>query len=47
MKKPRRKKGPKPEVLKLKTLVDWKAALKNALQKPKPTDGWPKVKLEK
>ena len=40
-KKPAKPKpGPKPEVLKIRG--DWQAAVKKALQKKKPTTGWPK-----
>lgn len=32
--------GPKPEVLKID--MDWQDAIKLAMQKKKPPDGWPK-----
>jgi hypothetical protein len=35
------KRGPKPEVLKIKG-VDWKEAVKRSFEKKKPQDGWPK-----
>jgi len=40
--KPKRKTGPKPEVLKLKG--DWEALIGKALSKPRPKKGWPKPK---
>lgn len=42
MKEKKKTRGPKPEVLKLETPVDWKDAMKHALGKPKPKGGWPK-----
>lgn len=35
------KRGPKPEVLAARG-ADWKDALKHAMGKKKPTEGWPK-----
>lgn len=34
------KPGPRPETLRAEG-VDWKDAIKHALRKPKPKDGWP------
>lgn len=39
--KPKKKRGPKPEILKIRGL-DWEEAVKRSLQKKKPSDGWPK-----
>jgi hypothetical protein len=39
--KPKQKRGPKPEVLKIREL-DWEEAVKRSFQKKKPPDGWPK-----
>jgi hypothetical protein len=33
-------KGPEPERLKIEG--DWKAAVRTAMQKPKPAGGWPR-----
>ena len=33
-------KGPEPERLKING--DWKAAVRMAMQKPKPANGWPR-----
>jgi hypothetical protein len=34
--------GPKPETVKLKD--DWRGAIKKALQKKRPAEGWPEKK---
>ncbi len=39
MTKKRKKRGPKPEDLKIQG--DWGDALKKALKKEKPAEGWP------
>jgi len=39
--KTKKKRGPKPEVLKIHEL-DWKDAIKRSFQKEKPPSGWPK-----
>ncbi|HEY7087930.1 MAG TPA: hypothetical protein VH518_07560 [Tepidisphaeraceae bacterium] len=39
-KKPKSKRGPKPEILKIEG--DWRNAVKKSLQKKKPATGWPK-----
>jgi hypothetical protein len=41
MKKPSKKRGPVPDVLKIGG-VGWKDAMKTALGKKKPPEGWPK-----
>lgn len=38
--KPKIRRGPKPEVLKVKG--SWKMAIKRSLEKKKPPKGWPK-----
>jgi hypothetical protein len=38
--KPKRKTGPKPEVLKLRG--KWQDAVRKSLTKKKPPEGWPK-----
>ncbi|MGH9328238.1 MAG: hypothetical protein ACRD2B_16335 [Terriglobia bacterium] len=38
--RPKAKSGPKPGTLKIKG--DWKQAIKRALAKKKPKEGWPK-----
>lgn len=40
-----RKRGPKPETLKLKG--DWQKLMGKALAKKRPAKGWPKRKAEK
>jgi hypothetical protein len=40
-----KKSGPQPETLKIPG--NWKAAIKKALAKKKPPEGWPKPKREK
>jgi hypothetical protein len=40
--KPKSKRGPKAEVLKLEG--DWQANIAKAMTKPKPAGGWPKPK---
>jgi hypothetical protein len=40
--KPKKKRGPKPELLKIRGL-GWKEAVKRSFQKKKPPDGWPKI----
>lgn len=39
--RPKRKTGPKPDVLKVEG--DWQEAIKKSLAKKKPEDGWPKL----
>jgi hypothetical protein len=38
--KPKQRRGPKPEYLKLEG--NWEDAVKRSLQKKRPADGWPK-----
>jgi hypothetical protein len=38
--KPKQKRGPKPDTLKID--MDWQGAIKKALAKKKPPEGWPK-----
>jgi len=37
---PKKKPGPEPE--RVKTDLDWEDAVKRALEKKRPEDGWPK-----
>jgi hypothetical protein len=41
MKQAPKKRGPKPEVLKIED-IDWKDAIKKSLEKKPPAEGWPK-----
>ena len=45
MAKHKKKRGPKPD--KLKINGDWEKALQKAVKKKKPEDGWPEEKNEK
>jgi len=40
--KDEKKRGPKPEFLKIRDL-DWKEAIRRSFQKKKLPDGWPKA----
>jgi hypothetical protein len=44
MKKKRQKRGPKPD--KLQIDGDWQEALKKAVKKKKPENGWPEEEKE-
>ena len=43
MKKTRKKRGPRPKVIRADG-VSWQDAMKHALKKPKPAEGWPEDK---
>ena len=45
MTKSKEKRGPKPERIKIEG--DWEDAVKKALEKKRPEDGWPDHKKEK
>lgn len=45
MKKPARKRGPKEQAVTIEG--QWKDAIKKALKKPKPKDGWPGKRQER
>lgn len=38
--KPKQKPGPEPDRLKIE-VMDWETAVKKALHKPRPKEGWP------
>jgi hypothetical protein len=42
MKQTPKKPGPEPEILKIEGM-NWKDAMKKALQKRRPAEGWPKA----
>jgi hypothetical protein len=47
MEKPRRKDSPGPPPGRVKVNKTWEQAIKDALQKKRPKDGWPKPEKKK